>query len=166
MLTPRELYRAQGFPESYVIDEAQPVNPSPKPPRCACAATAFARLACAIVAANTPSNTQPHRQTRNAIKFIASRACTASAWGTLSGIAMTDKQDPIAHRRPPTAFKLVDKVAGALRSGTPDCWILARSTRSARCGLRSTPSKRLTMTRTGANTSRGDDMYYAPGWYR
>lgn len=42
MLTPRELYRAQGFPDSYVIDTGAAGEPSPKPPRCACVATAYA----------------------------------------------------------------------------------------------------------------------------
>jgi DNA (cytosine-5)-methyltransferase 1 len=43
MLQPRELFRAQGFPDTYRIDPTPTASPSRSRPRCACAATASAR---------------------------------------------------------------------------------------------------------------------------
>jgi len=60
MLTPRELFRAQGFPEEYIIDFSIPnvrggMKPVPKDAQTRCVGNSVCpQLAAALVAANVP----------------------------------------------------------------------------------------------------------------
>ena len=55
MLSPRELYRAMGFPEDYIIDRDYMGNPYPKNEQVArCGNAVCPAMAAAVVAANFP----------------------------------------------------------------------------------------------------------------
>lgn len=55
MLTPRELFRAQGFPEDYIIDHDSDGNPYPKSKQVArCGNAVTPPVPCALVRANLP----------------------------------------------------------------------------------------------------------------
>ena len=55
MLTPRELFRAQGFPENYIIDHDAEGNPYPKSKQVArCGNAVTPPVPCALVRANLP----------------------------------------------------------------------------------------------------------------
>ena len=63
MLTPRELYRAQGFPESYVIDRGAAGEPITKTAQVRmCGNSVCPPLARAIVAANYAEQHAAHRR--------------------------------------------------------------------------------------------------------
>ena len=55
MLTPRELFRAQGFPENYIIDHDSEGRPYPKSKQVArCGNAVTPPVPCALVRANLP----------------------------------------------------------------------------------------------------------------